>query len=148
MDIKTTKKNSKSNKSRDNICLRLASSCRFQWMSLGSDSPYSWWNCSKYALYLWIKLAFTFVFQSIWNRIKATIINKWSSRNDWVRIAITNPSVKIIWRRESQYLNPKVSSRSIKEREHNLDLSINLTWQPMNVLVNLIPAFFLLALRF
>ena len=56
MDIKTTKKNSKSNKSRDNICLGLASSCRFQWMSLGSDSPYSWWNCSKYALYLWIKL--------------------------------------------------------------------------------------------
>ena len=68
-----------------------------------------------------------------------------------MRIAITNPNVKIIWRCEiriSQYLNPKVLSRSIKEREHNLDLSINLTWQPMNVLVNLIPAFFLLALRF
>ena len=40
-----------------------------------------------------------------------------------MRIAITNPNVKIIWRCEiriSQYLNPKVSSRSIKEREHNL----------------------------
>ena len=78
-------------------------------------------------------------------------MNKWSSRYDWVRIAITNPDVKIIWPCEiriNQYLIPKVSSRSIKEREHNLDLSINLTWQPMNVLVNLIPAFFLLALRF
>ena len=55
------------------------------------------------------------------------------------------PQLKI---RINQYLNPKVSSRSIKELEHNLDLSTNLTWQPMNVLVNLIPAFFLLALRF
>ena len=43
-------------------------------------------------------------------------------------LLLKNPNFKIIWRCEiriSQYLNPKVSSRSIKEHEHNLDLSIN-----------------------